>query len=418
MEENEKKGEDFFFIAKSSESRRPGRKKSKMLFSRNGSTIYTVSEPASQVETLPPGIYKPGVHPELGWYLQHMSGGYAFDYKLYGLENALIERVVRTYEATSANLGVLLNGLKGTGKTVTSKVICQRLGLPVVVVDAKLDNVHNFLNSIPQDIIIFLDEYEKTYGDSAEMLTIMDGAMNSDYRRVFLLTTNKLYVDPNLIERPSRIRYLKKFGDLAPAVVEEIVGDMLQHKQYHEAVVQFISTLEVISVDVVRAVVQEVNIHNEPPQNFEDVFNVEKLKGKFNISYKEGAEWKTLEKDVSFSPRPKFNSGNVDNWVQFNGSYVARVTKVLDYNTIVVEPRGEKENQPAWLHNGPMTLRVKETYSYNDTYKYDGDWDGDSEEFIREWNEKHSTKKKKSPPKKKAADAAKEVSNILPGLSG
>lgn len=353
--------------------------KSGLLFTKKGRHTYVIDEPSSQVEALPPGVYKVGLSLEVGWFLSHISTGFTFDYKLYGLEKGLIERVKKTYDNTTSNLGVLLNGLKGTGKTVTSKVICQKLGLPVIVVDRKMDNVHTFLNSIPQDIVIFLDEYEKVYGESSEMLTIMDGAMNSNWRRVFLLTTNKLYVDSNLIERPSRIRYMKKFGDLLPAVVEEIVDDSLIHTQFREETLQFISTLEVISVDVVKAIVQEVNIHNEAPSNFEDVFNVEKLKGKFNVTFKDESDennisWKSLDSGVSVSPKPNFNARHEDNWLQINGVYVGKVQKVLDFNTVIIVPHGEKKNRPKWL-KGPMKIRVKESFTYHDNYVYGGEFD-------------------------------------------
>lgn len=60
----------------------------------------------------------------------------------------------------------------------------------------------------------------------------MDGVFNSPYRRVFLLTTNNLYVNENLIGRPSRIRYKKTFGNLQPEVVQEYLDDNLKNKKY------------------------------------------------------------------------------------------------------------------------------------------------------------------------------------------
>lgn len=61
--------------------------------------------------------------------------------------------------------------------------------------------------AIDFDCIFFFDEYEKEFKNSSDVLSFMDGTYNSIYRKVFLLTTNELNVDPNLLGRPSRIRY-------------------------------------------------------------------------------------------------------------------------------------------------------------------------------------------------------------------
>lgn len=51
-----------------------------------------------------------------GFYLSKIAESFTFDYKLYGLNQKFIDYVLRTYENTTGNLGVLLDGIKGTGK--------------------------------------------------------------------------------------------------------------------------------------------------------------------------------------------------------------------------------------------------------------------------------------------------------------
>ena len=247
--------------------------------------------------------------PLMGKYLRPLSNDFQFDYKIYGLESKLISRVLKTYKASVGNLGVLLNGLKGTGKTVTSKILCNNLKQPVIIVDRNLKDCHIYLNDIPQDITIFIDEYEKIFENDADMLTIMDGALNSIYRRVFILTTNKLHVNENLLQRPGRIRYLKTFKDLTPAVIREILSDILVHKQFTEQLVQFISSLEIITVDIVKAIVHEVNVHEEPPLAFADVFNVRQITGKYDIYVISPDKTKEtmFKKGVRVGPRRDFD---------------------------------------------------------------------------------------------------------------
>jgi len=255
-----------------------------------------------QYKTLPVGVYTVHSSPA-GYFLKRMYDKYEFDYKIYGLEQNLINRFIKTFKNTTGNIGALFNGLKGTGKTVTAKQLCNHLNLPVILITFNDGNVHNFVNNINQDVIIFVDEYEKIYEKDADMLSIMDGATNSDYRRIFLLTTNTLYLNDNLLQRPGRIRYLKTFKDLTPEIIEEVVEDCLIHKHLKKEVIHFISGLESITIDIAKAVIQEVNIHNEDPEVFSDIFNVKKLSGKYDITiYNED------EQDIAKRYVPLFKS--------------------------------------------------------------------------------------------------------------
>ena len=283
-----------------------------------------------------------------GTYLRKLSEDFEFDYKIYGLESKLINRTLKTYGASKGNLGVLLNGLKGTGKTVTSKILCNKLEQPVIIVDRHLANCHIYLNDIPQDITIFIDEYEKIFENDADMLTIMDGALNSIYRRVFILTTNKLHVNENLLQRPGRIRYLKTFKDLGPAVIREILEDILVHKKFTEQLVQFISSLEIITVDIVKAITHEVNVHEEPPSAFSDVFNVRQITGKYDVLILSPDRTQELlwKKGAKVGPRRDFDpEDTMGNSFSIDGDYLGEVVAVLDTDTIKVRMRIDKESR-------------------------------------------------------------------------
>jgi broad-specificity NMP kinase len=272
-----------------------------------------------------------------------------------------------------------LNGLKGTGKTVTSKIIANKLNQPVIIVDTKLNGVNSFLNSITQNITIFIDEYEKVFGDSTIMLTIMDGAMNSDFRRVFLLTTNELYVEKNLIQRPGRIRYLKKFEDLRPEVIEEIVDDLLEYPEYKSECISFISNLEVITVDIVKSILGEVNIHNEGPSAFESVFNVKRLKGRYNLIVK-GEEGKptTLAENATIYPKPTYSDASVGYRLEVNGQSIGQITRVINWTTIEVSPFTDSKGKKIGFDE-PMLIRVEDADIVNYSYKYDNAYASNNE---------------------------------------
>lgn len=247
---------------------------------------YILQTQCERYSQLPNAVYSVVVHPKTGQLvLTKTQDNFAFGYKIYGMDSKFINHTMKTYENTNDNLGVLLSGVKGSGKTVTAKLIANRLKLPVLVIPANYkEALPNFINEIKQDIIVFIDEYEKIYyQDPGALLTVMDGVLNNGFRRVFLLTTNDLAINVNMIQRPGRIRYLKKYEDLGLDIITEIVDDMLVHPELRDTTIEFISTLDIITVDIVISIIEEVNIHKEDPKEFEGFFNIAKGTSRFNV---------------------------------------------------------------------------------------------------------------------------------------
>ena len=315
--------------------------KSKQVWYVDGNN-YEVSDDSTKILELPKGIYilKKGM---FGFSLKKIGDKFTFDYKIYGLEEKLITRAVNSYvRKGTGNLGVLLNGTKGTGKSVTAKIIANKLDQPVILINdpvKEMQGCHNFINSIDQNITVFIDEYEKLFGNSSDMLTIMDGALNSDYRRVFLMTTNNLHLDTNLIERPSRVRYLKKFSNLPANIVEEIVDDILENKTHKKACLSFISSLEIITVDIVKSVLEEVNIHDEDPNEFGDIFNVSRLTGKYDLDVEDSdGNFVSLVRNAKLNYRPSYTENHIGNDFYINDEWVGKIGDVYTYNTLMLEP--------------------------------------------------------------------------------
>ena len=67
----------------------------------------------------------------------------------------------------------------------------------------------------------------------------MDGVFSSNCRRVFLLTTNNLHINENLLSRPSRIRYIREFGNLEEHVVRAYLKDNLKDQESTEDVIAY-----------------------------------------------------------------------------------------------------------------------------------------------------------------------------------
>jgi hypothetical protein len=297
--------------------------------------VYSQTESNFQVlDLLDSGIFQINQDPQTGeLFLVRIADNFHFGFKLYGLDNRLITHVIDTYykQPVKRNLGVLLNGAKGTGKTVTAKVLSNEMGLPVILCERPYPGLSKFLASINQDCIFFFDEFEKNFrmkcddGEDCageDLLSIMDGVYNANHCHVFLLTTNELKVNDNLISRPSRIRYLKSFGDVVDKkILEEFIDDNLNYPEYKDEIMEFIDTLTMATIDIVKSIVEEVNIHNCGIASFKDFFNVKEAVYKYMTrtwSFCKNDEEEKLTKDEflkcckTYNTEIRPNYGNMD----------------------------------------------------------------------------------------------------------
>ena len=122
-----------------------------------------------------------------------------------------------------------------------------------------------------------MDEFEKNFKEEdSTILQIMDGVYNSNYRKIFLLTTNEMNINENLVGRPSRIRYVKHFGNLSINTVNEYLDDALECKEAREEILEYIDTLTISTIDILKTIVNEVNIHGmEGLKRAKNYFNVQ-----------------------------------------------------------------------------------------------------------------------------------------------
>lgn len=173
----------------------------------------------------------------------------------------------------------------------------------------------------------------------------MDGVLSNEYRKFFILTTNETYINDNLLQRPGRIRYFKTFSNLKPHVVNEIVDDFLVHKHFRKEVIQFISTLELITIDIAKSIVEEVNIHEESPEMFKDIFNCKKISGRFNIyELTPNANDPSIFDEKKIFEAVKTNRHNLVNGdenigygVYIDGDNYGKIKKVINPNVFLVE---------------------------------------------------------------------------------
>lgn len=208
--------------------------------------------------------------------LQRIGDTFEFNFKIYELGCEEMLRIIkRTWESDvfvegKKNLGVIFNGLKGTGKTLSAKLLCNALDLPVLIVQSPYDGLVNFLQTLCFECVVFIDEAEKTFKmgeDDDALLRLIDGVYNQT-RKLYILTTNQLTLNDNLLGRPGRIRYRFEFGNLQPKAVKDYLDDnlLLEYADQRESILEQVDLLEISTIDILKALVDEVNIHGHLPE--------------------------------------------------------------------------------------------------------------------------------------------------------
>jgi SpoVK/Ycf46/Vps4 family AAA+-type ATPase len=256
----------------------------------NSGTVFRDTDADSQIfkGNLPFGVYKPELT-RSGYVLNKISDKFIFDYKIYDIDHDFINRVITYWNNSNRNLGILLNGIKGSGKTVTGKLIANQLKLPIILIDDNASELIDYLKTFDFPCVLFFDEYEKVFvkDDSDDpdysILSLMDGASSDFNRKLFILTTNDLEIDDNLISRPSRIRYCKEYKTLSVEIIKNYINDNLNDKSKVEELCEVINELEDCTIDILKAIIEDMNIFNCSAKEVQSYMNL--TKKEYEYSY-------------------------------------------------------------------------------------------------------------------------------------
>ena len=254
----------------------------------DGGILYPIPGYASLLSSPGNGIFRIHEHQQtkrLG--LEKIDDTFRFNFKVYDLGcEDIVSKIIKTwtsdlFKESNKNLGVIFNGLKGTGKTIAAKLLCNRTGLPVIVISKPVDGMLEFIQSLHFESVILIDEAEKTFREEQEVLLKMIDGVYNDMRKLYILTTNKLSIDENLLGRPGRIRYIKEFSNLSAKAVNEVIDDNLEDASLKEGVLKVVDSLEISTIDILKAIVDECNIMGAVPSD--TTLNIPKAKYRMRI---------------------------------------------------------------------------------------------------------------------------------------
>ena len=269
-----------------------------------------------------------------GFYLERYSEFMISDSKIYGVHTQKAEKVFDAYSAFNRNLGVILSGDKGIGKSLFARLLGRMAvnnNVPVIIVDTYTHGIGTFIDRLEQRVMVLFDEFDKIFAKKqddedpqANLLSLFDGV--SQGQKLFVVTCNELRnLNGFLVNRPGRFHYHFRFDSPSDNDIREYLGDMLQdeYKSEIDKVISFSRRVS-LNYDCLRAIAFELNRGQVFTEAIKDlnIINIEKEKFKLQAVFNDGKILinRSVRMD-SFS-----NNNETFNLYEISGGYAGEIT--------------------------------------------------------------------------------------------
>ena len=108
--------------------------------------------------------------------------------------------------------------------------------------------------------------------------------------------------------------YIKQFGNLTPEAINEFLEDNLQDMSKKDIILQAVDLLEISTIDILRSMVDEVNIHGDLGGE-QQILNVPKANYVYKVLTFYGGYDEEVAKKVKELFAPHILKGDVEAWL-------------------------------------------------------------------------------------------------------
>lgn len=204
--------------------------------------------------------------------------------KIYGSHMSKVEKILKSFKSFDRNLGVILSGDKGIGKSICAKLLAQKCveeNIPVILVNRCFKGLASFISDIKQRVCVIFDEFDKTFDNEednqTDLLTLFDGFDQG--QKLFVITCNNINsINEFLVNRPGRFHYHLRFEYPNSDEIKEYLTDKLDKEYYGEIdkVLKFAVKNGRVNYDCLRAIAFELNLGTKFEEAVKDL-NIVKL---------------------------------------------------------------------------------------------------------------------------------------------
>lgn len=248
-----------------------------------------------QMPALPAGNYTIRFDQKAGEFYLVKAEEFVRPAKMYGDVAGMASHLLKSYELRGRTTGVLLDGDKGSGKSLQAKETCIQAveaGMPVLLVSAPFagELFHTFLASIKQPAVVFIDEAEKVYATNTDedgdpvsgsrgnaqesLLTMLDGGI--EVNKLVLMTCNDIFkMDTHIRNRPGRAFYRLKYGGLSTTFVRQYLAENLKNPEHVQDAIKVLMAYNPISFDAISALVWEMNAFSKDAKSAVSILNLD-----------------------------------------------------------------------------------------------------------------------------------------------